>query len=123
MVDHLGVMSALQRLVNECAERYGIPIAFTHASLPAPVVSEVALDGVGFDWRRLETRPSLGFVSMRERLRLVRGTIRVHSAPTSGTTIEVWVPTHGQQTDEPIAGVSADDPMRSSEALSSHKYK
>lgn len=133
MLDHLGVIPALQRLVNECGERYGIPIAFTHTPLPAPVASDVALclfrvaeeglaniskhsqaraarvdvtseeggirltvadEGVGFDSRRLETKPGLGFVSMRERLRLVHGTIRVHSAPAQGTTIDVWVPRH-----------------------------
>jgi signal transduction histidine kinase len=40
----------------------------------------------------LETRAGLGFVSMRERLRLVHGTLRVHSAPAQGTKIEVWLP-------------------------------
>jgi signal transduction histidine kinase len=29
---------------------------------------------------------------MRERLRLVHGTINVQSAPAHGTQIEVWVP-------------------------------
>jgi len=131
MLDHLGVVPALQRLVKECSQRYAIPIAFTHASLPAPVPSEVALClfrvaeesltnvakhsraasarvdvasdgggirltiadvGVGFDPRMLETRAGLGFVSMRERLRLVHGTIRIHAAPAQGTKIDVWVP-------------------------------
>jgi signal transduction histidine kinase len=52
----------------------------------------IADDGVGFDPSTLETRPGLGFVSMRERLRLVHGTINVQSAPAHGTQIEVWVP-------------------------------
>src|SRR6185436_11694037 len=43
MLDHLGVVPALQRLVKECSQRYAIPITFSHASLPAPVPSEVAL--------------------------------------------------------------------------------
>ena len=131
MLDHLGMVPALQRLVKECSQRYAIPIAFTHVSLPAPVPSEVALclfrvaeesltnvarhsraasarvevasdgggirltiadAGVGFDPKILETRAGLGFVSMRERLRLVHGTIRIHAAPAQGTKIDVWVP-------------------------------
>jgi signal transduction histidine kinase len=131
MLDHLGVVPALQRLVKECSQRYAIPIAFTHASLPAPVPSELALclfrvveeslaniakhsraasarvdlraddtgvrltvadDGMGFDPSSVKGRAGLGFVSMRERLRLVHGTIDVHSAPAQGTTINVRVP-------------------------------
>jgi signal transduction histidine kinase len=134
MLDHLGVVPALQRLVEECAQRYAIPIGFTHTPLPAPVSSDVALclfriveesltniskhsqapaarvemaahdggirltvadDGQGFDPAILETRAGLGFVSMRERLRLVRGTIHVQSAPSRGTRIDVWVPSKG----------------------------
>jgi two-component system NarL family sensor kinase len=127
------VVPALQRLVKECSQRYAIPIAFTYASLPALVPSEVALClfrvaeesltnvakhsqapsarvdlgsdgggirltiadvGVGFDPKTLETKAGLGFVSMRERLRLVHGTIRVHAAPAQGTKIDVWVPSN-----------------------------
>jgi PAS domain S-box-containing protein len=135
MLDHLGVIPALQRLVDECSERYAIPIVFTHTPLPTLVPSDVALclfrvaeeglaniakhsaasaarvevtadtrgihlriadQGVGFDPNRLDTQPGLGFVSMRERLRLVRGTVRVHSVPAQGTTVEVWVPAQHQ---------------------------
>jgi PAS domain S-box-containing protein len=48
--------------------------------------------GTGFDPDRLERGAGLGFVSMRERLRAVRGTVRVDSAPSRGTRIDVWVP-------------------------------
>ena len=48
--------------------------------------------GTGFDLESLERRAGLGFVSMRERLRVLRGTVRVDSAPSRGTRIEVWVP-------------------------------
>jgi signal transduction histidine kinase len=131
MLDHLGVVPAVQRLVEECAQRYAIPIGFTPGPLPGPVPSEVALclfriveesltniakhsqapsarvdmaahddgirltvadDGRGFDPAILETKAGLGFVSMRERLRLVHGTIDVRSARLQGTRIEVWVP-------------------------------
>ena len=48
--------------------------------------------GMGFDVESLERKAGLGFVSMRERLRALRGTVRVDSAPTRGTTIDVSVP-------------------------------
>lgn len=131
MLDHLGVIPALQRLVEECSVRYTIPIALTHSTLPVRLSSDVSLclfriveetltniakhsqsasarvdvrtsgdgirltvadEGVGFDPKILETKAGLGFVSMRERLRLVHGTIRIHSAPSRGTTVDVWVP-------------------------------
>lgn len=131
MLDHLGVVPALQRLVEECSVRYTIPITLTHSTLPGRLSSDVSLclfriveetltniakhsrsasarvdvrtsgdgihltvadEGVGFDPKILETKAGLGFVSMRERLRLVHGTIRIHSAPTRGTTVDVWVP-------------------------------
>jgi PAS domain S-box-containing protein len=48
--------------------------------------------GNGFDVDSLERRGGLGFVSMRERLRAVRGTFHVDSAPSRGTRVEVTVP-------------------------------
>jgi PAS domain S-box-containing protein len=52
-------------------------------------------DGVGFDPDEPRTRGSLGLVSMRERLRLVNGTLDVDSAPGHGTVIVAWVPGEG----------------------------
>jgi len=49
-------------------------------------------DGRGFDPSAQGSGAGLGFVSMRERLRTLRGTVRVDSAPGRGTTIEVRVP-------------------------------
>jgi PAS domain S-box-containing protein len=52
-------------------------------------------DGVGFDPGEPNTRGSLGLVSMRERLRLVNGTLDIDSAPSQGTVIVAWVPGEG----------------------------
>jgi signal transduction histidine kinase len=49
-------------------------------------------DGTGFDTTQLQSRAGLGFVSMQERLRLLRGTVRIDSAPSHGTTVNVWIP-------------------------------
>ena len=48
--------------------------------------------GTGFDVESLGRKAGLGFVSMRERLRVLRGTVRVDSEPSRGTKIDVWVP-------------------------------
>jgi len=52
-------------------------------------------DGVGFDPGTTGARKSLGLASMRERVRLVNGTLDIESAPGAGTTIVAWVPTEG----------------------------
>jgi signal transduction histidine kinase len=49
-------------------------------------------DGIGFEMTRLTSKGGLGFVSMQERLRALRGTVRVDSAPSRGTRIDVLVP-------------------------------
>jgi two-component sensor histidine kinase len=42
-LDYLGLVPALQKLVSEFSERHDIAITFTHAPLPAPPSSDVAL--------------------------------------------------------------------------------
>ena len=49
-------------------------------------------DGVGFDPGLVDGQGGLGLISMRERLRLVDGTIAIDSRRSSGTRIEVRVP-------------------------------
>ena len=48
--------------------------------------------GCGFDTNSDVSRRGLGFISMRERLRLVGGEISIYSEPQCGTQIEVSVP-------------------------------
>ena len=52
----------------------------------------VADNGRGFEPGRGSGRPSLGLASMRERVRLLRGTLEVDSGPGRGTTVHAWVP-------------------------------
>ena len=51
--------------------------------------------GCGFDVHSPQAKGGLGFISMRERLRLVGGTIAIQSQPSSGTQIDVLVPVEG----------------------------
>jgi PAS domain S-box-containing protein len=57
------------------------------------LVLAVRDDGVGFDPAHPESTRSLGLVSMRERMRLVDGTLDIESARGQGTTVIAWVPT------------------------------
>jgi PAS domain S-box-containing protein len=68
--------------------------------------------GVGFDPTNLEGRAGLGFVSMRERLRALRGSVRVDSAPSRGTRIDVWVPAVNESPAVQRAAAPAPTPRR-----------
>ncbi len=57
-------------------------------------------DGAGFDARLADGKGGLGLVSMRERLRLVGGTIAIDSRPGAGTRIDVRVPLGAAAPDE-----------------------
>lgn len=59
------------------------------------VLLTVSDDGRGFDTESDAMKNGLGFTSMRERLRLVGGKLRIHSQPSKGTRIEVSVPLKG----------------------------
>jgi PAS domain S-box-containing protein len=48
--------------------------------------------GTGFDVTTLGSKAGLGFVSMQERLRVLRGTIHIDTALSRGTRIDAWVP-------------------------------
>lgn len=57
------------------------------------VLLAVSDDGVGFDSGSHGAGARLGLAGMRERVRLVNGTLTIHSAPGAGTTVMAWVPT------------------------------
>jgi PAS domain S-box-containing protein len=57
----------------------------------------VSDSGKGFDVESTMQGKGLGLTSMRERVRLVNGTIAIDSKPMGGTTIEVRVPLESQQ--------------------------
>jgi signal transduction histidine kinase len=52
----------------------------------------VSDQGCGFEMESSRTKNGLGFLSMRERLRLVGGEISIRSQPLTGTEIDVVVP-------------------------------
>ena len=52
----------------------------------------VSDNGSGFDARGPRDHASLGFASMRERVRVARGELDIESTPGRGTTVVAWVP-------------------------------
>jgi len=62
-------------------------------------------NGTGFDPEENQGVSGLGMVSMRERMRLVNGTLTVTSTPLSGTLIEAKIPiTHGDPASQAAHG-------------------
>ena len=59
---------------------------------PDELILQILDDGTGFDLESARTRGGLGLLSMRERLRLVSGTISFERVEPNGTRIEVRVP-------------------------------
>jgi PAS domain S-box-containing protein len=59
--------------------------------------------GVGFDSEAAINRSGLGLVSMRERLRLVQGTLSIGTKPAAGTTIDAFVPIRREEMAKSVA--------------------
>jgi signal transduction histidine kinase len=59
---------------------------------PEFVYLEIRDFGRGFEPLQVSDGQGLGLASMKERARLVRGTINIDSAPGKGATITVQVP-------------------------------
>lgn len=59
------------------------------------LVLSVADDGTGFDPAAVRRKSTLGLISMRERARLLQGTLAVTSQPGQGTRLEVRAPLPG----------------------------
>jgi PAS domain S-box-containing protein len=59
--------------------------------------------GAGFDMDSATMKGGLGLISIRERVRLVNGSIAIESKPTAGTTIRVRVPLEPAPDAQPAA--------------------
>jgi signal transduction histidine kinase len=99
----LDVSTTLFRVLQECLSNVA-----KHAKSSAVVVKlsgsshgiglSVADNGKGLDMDKvaLARRRGLGLVSMEERLRQLKGSLRVHSRSANGTKVCAWVPFRGQ---------------------------
>jgi PAS domain S-box-containing protein len=59
---------------------------------PDELTLRISDDGMGFDPESAQTRRGLGLLSMRERLRLVNGTVSFMQTEPTGTRIDVRIP-------------------------------
>jgi signal transduction histidine kinase len=93
--------------LNNIAKHSGAASARVHLAGDADGIHLAIEDaGAGFDAKAVEGRAGLGFVSMRERCRLVQGSVFVHSSPSKGTRIEVRIPSKSVN----VGAAGADDP-------------
>jgi len=85
-----------QEALNNVARHAGASAAgVTLRRMDDGLLLAVRDDGVGFDTASPGRGRSLGLSSMRERVRLVNGTLDIESAPGRGTAIVAWVPREG----------------------------
>ena len=86
-----------QEALNNVARHAGARAAsVTHRQMDGGLLLAVRDTGVGFDAESPGKRRSLGLASMRERVRLVNGTLDIESAPGRGTAVIAWVPAEGE---------------------------
>lgn len=95
------VQEALRNAVKH-SQATGVQVALKHDGQQLQL--EIRDDGVGFDATKAGRTTGvpesagdttgLGIASLKERVRLVGGTLRIESAPNEGVTIDVQVPCH-----------------------------
>jgi len=81
----------LQEALSNVAKHSGAELTVFTSIRPGEVLLRVTDYGQGFDLESESTHGGLGLISMRERLRLVGGTMKVASSPGSGAEIEVRI--------------------------------
>ena len=78
-------------------EDRGLFSGHSPALRPGQILGHLVSDrGVGFHPGDARASGGLGLVSMRERVRLVRGALAVQSQPNQGTTLTVEIPLTGR---------------------------
>jgi len=88
-----------QEALNNVVRHAGTPAAeITLRKVEGGLHLTIQDRGVGFNQKSIGEGKHLGLVSMRERMRLVNGTLDIESVPGQGTTIAAWVPCEGGPT-------------------------
>ena len=109
------VSLCLYRIVQECLNNVIKHSGVREATVElhgtgSQIRLRVSDSGIGFDMESPRLRKGLGLVSMRERLRLVGGTISIESHPSQGTQIDARIPLERTGLDH--KGLSPDDRTR-----------
>ena len=87
----------LYRVIREALQNMGKHSRAAAASITLQGVSDgirllIQDKGVGFDSQEVKKKAGIGLSSMRERVRLVNGTIAIESKPGKGTELQVFIP-------------------------------
>ena len=89
----LCLFRVLQEALQNAARHSGVKRIEVQLTESVGEIHLVVSDsGKGFDVDKARGNRGLGLTSMRERVRLVGGTIVINSVPLAGTTIRVCVP-------------------------------
>src|SRR5215471_11078744 len=89
----LSLFRVLQEALNNAIKHSGVKRIEMQLREDSGEIHLVISDlGRGFDVEAASQGKGLGLTSMRERVRLVNGTISIESKPMGGTTIRVRVP-------------------------------
>jgi len=101
----LSLFRVLQEALHNAIKHSGVKrIDVQLAERPNEVHLIVRDSGKGFDVETAQQSTGLGLTSMRERVRLVNGTIAIESRPMGGTTIHVRVPFSSEKFSESAVG-------------------
>jgi PAS domain S-box-containing protein len=92
---------SLRNVGKHAANARAVRVSLMHS--PQGVTLVVKDTGRGFEPDRALKKGGLGLISMEERVRLVNGTLTIHSAPAKGTTVQVFVPTTKLDGNEPLS--------------------
>ena len=97
--------TCLYRITQECLRNavvhgHATVISVTLSGGPAHLELRIKDNGVGFAAEGARSKSGLGLVSMRERLRLVNGTLNLNSQPGQGAEIVAAVPLQGAGNEE-----------------------
>jgi signal transduction histidine kinase len=87
----------LYRVIREALQNIAKHSRAAAASITLQGVSDgirllIQDKGVGFDSQEVKKKAGIGLSSMRERVRLLNGTIAIESTPGKGTELEVFIP-------------------------------
>jgi signal transduction histidine kinase len=101
----LSLFRVLQEALNNAIKHSGVKRIDMQLREDSGEIHLVISDlGRGFDVEAASQSKGLGLTSMRERVRLVNGTISIESKPMGGTTIHVRVPFRSERLSEQAVG-------------------
>ena len=83
---------AQEALHNIAKHAHATHVRMTLSSDEESCMLRIEDDGQGLDQSGAKNKTSLGLISMRERARLVNGSLTIQSRPSVGTTLELIVP-------------------------------